>query len=166
RQQGWETVEVDLPSPQLVLSAHYAIAGYELVRYQDLRFKTLAKHGKNVQAIIKRARGYSDRDYRIALAARDASVGSAWRLFDDIDLLALPTTPTVAPEPGTETFRLDDRTVDAVSGAIWYTALFNDTGLPAVSVPFMGQRGLPIGIQLVSQWGQDNLLLDVAEQIN
>jgi aspartyl-tRNA(Asn)/glutamyl-tRNA(Gln) amidotransferase subunit A len=38
-------------------------------------------------------------------------------------------------------------------------------GLPAISIPSgMGDRG-PLGISAVGQWGQDSMLLDVAELI-
>jgi Asp-tRNA(Asn)/Glu-tRNA(Gln) amidotransferase A subunit family amidase len=47
-----------------------------------------------------------------------------------------------------------------------YTRIFNASGNPAISIP-AGQdaRGLPIGIQLVGQRGQDMKLLSVVERI-
>ncbi|GAB5499479.1 MAG: amidase [Pseudohongiellaceae bacterium] len=47
-----------------------------------------------------------------------------------------------------------------------YTALFNGTGQPAMSVP-LGQdsHGLPIGSQFSAGWGQDALLLRLARQL-
>lgn len=47
-----------------------------------------------------------------------------------------------------------------------YTALFNGTGQPAMSVP-SGQdsRGLPIGSQFSAGWGKDALLLRLARQL-
>lgn len=47
-----------------------------------------------------------------------------------------------------------------------YTALFNGTGQPAMSVPLArDSRGLPIGSQFSAAWGQDALLLQLARQV-
>ena len=47
-----------------------------------------------------------------------------------------------------------------------YTALFNVTGQPAMSVPLhWNDAGLPIGVQLAGRFGDDALLLCVAAQL-
>ncbi len=47
-----------------------------------------------------------------------------------------------------------------------YTALFNMTGQPAMSVPlFWNRAGLPIGIQLAGRVGEDGTLLQLAGQL-
>lgn len=47
-----------------------------------------------------------------------------------------------------------------------YTALYNGTGQPSMSVPlFRDSRGLPIGSQFSAAWGQDELLLRLARQL-
>ena len=74
--------------------------------------------------------------------------------FKDYDLLMLPTTPITAPMiEGT----------DAIAQArqlTRFTAPFNLTGLPALSIPCgIDSKGLPIGLQLVSSaWGEARLL--------
>ncbi|GAA2942726.1 hypothetical protein GCM10010446_30020 [Streptomyces enissocaesilis] len=47
-----------------------------------------------------------------------------------------------------------------------FTATFNVSGNPAVSLP-LGQsvEGLPIGVQLVAAHGREDLLLQVAAQL-
>ena len=50
------------------------------------------------------------------------------------------------------------------SGA--FTALFNVTGQPAISLPLhWTEDGLPIGVQLVAPYGREDLLIRVAAQL-
>lgn len=47
-----------------------------------------------------------------------------------------------------------------------FTALYNGTGQPSMSVPlFSDSRGLPIGAMFSADWGQDGLLLQLARQL-
>jgi aspartyl-tRNA(Asn)/glutamyl-tRNA(Gln) amidotransferase subunit A len=86
------------------------------------------------------------------------------RVFEQVDVIAWPTVPAVAP-------RLDDTTVELPSGAkpadyanARFGGLANLAGIPAISVPVgLGEGGMPIGLQLQAAWGRDELLLDAAE---
>ena len=74
--------------------------------------------------------------------------------FEKYDLLLLPTTPiTASPIEGTVA-------IDAAHRLTYFTAPFNLTGLPALSVPCgFTVGGLPMGLQLVSKhWGEARLL--------
>ncbi len=47
-----------------------------------------------------------------------------------------------------------------------FTAAFNSTGQPAISLPLHENAdGLPIGVQLVAELGREDLLLQVASQV-
>jgi amidase len=47
-----------------------------------------------------------------------------------------------------------------------YTAQFNMTGQPAVSLPMhWTPDGLPVGVQLVAAYGREDLLVRVASQL-
>lgn len=47
-----------------------------------------------------------------------------------------------------------------------FTALFNGTGQPGISLPlYRSDQGLPIGVMASAAWGQDHVLLQLANQL-
>jgi aspartyl-tRNA(Asn)/glutamyl-tRNA(Gln) amidotransferase subunit A len=85
--------------------------------------------------------------------------------FADVDVIACPTVPAVAPPLDAPLVELPSGTVTADAVNPRAGGLANLTGVPAVSVPVGFDEGLPIGLQLQGGWGSDALLLDAAEAI-
>jgi amidase len=83
------------------------------------------------------------------------------RLLADGAILALPTTPCVAPLKGQPIGALDllrDRiTCLAAHGGL--------TGVPQVSIPGATAAGLPIGLSIIGAHGQDAALVAVAKSL-
>jgi amidase len=86
------------------------------------------------------------------------------------DVLVTPTA-AITPEPvGTYDPDRPGRTIDSVFEDLapkeTFTALFNGTGSPAISLP-LGHTpsGLPVGVQLVASFGREDLLLGLARQL-
>jgi amidase len=84
------------------------------------------------------------------------------------DLLLTPTLGEPPPPLGT----FDDSGPDPMSAFHrafldgCFTAAFNATGQPAISLPLhWSEEGLPIGVQLVAPLGREDLLLQVASQL-
>ena len=58
------------------------------------------------------------------------------------------------------------RRASGSSSFIPYTAQFNMTGQPAVSLPLhWSADGLPVGVQLVAAYGREDLLVRLAAQL-
>jgi len=76
--------------------------------------------------------------------------------FSDVDLLATPTTRVVAPRFGNDAAAMAQQLTA-------FTAPFNLTGFPAISLPCgLTRQGLPIGLQLVARPWNEALLLRAA----
>ena len=94
--------------------------------------------------------------------ARD--VESWWT---DFDLLVTPTICELPPRLGA--FRPTDDPLAPFHMGKVISAMarpFNITGQPAISVPLaMSKSGLPIGIQIVAAEGREDLLLQIAAQL-
>jgi len=93
-------------------------------------------------------------DYVDADRVLDAATLKMRRLFAQIDVLVMPTTPQGA-------FPLDGSVPDTQADLTSFASL---AGCPAVSIP-MGTlpNGLPIGMQLVGARGSDLRLLELAQ---
>jgi aspartyl-tRNA(Asn)/glutamyl-tRNA(Gln) amidotransferase subunit A len=110
--------------------------------------------GADVRERLESGRSLSSTDY--SLARRTQSEGRRWMeaIFHDYDLLILPTTPITAPMiEGTNA-------IEQARRLTRFTAPFNLTGLPALSLPCgYDSSGLPIGLQMVSgAWREARLL--------
>lgn len=81
------------------------------------------------------------------------------RLFNEYDVLLLPTGPVVAHPHDTRRHEVGNDTAPA-RHALTCTVPFDLTGSPALSVPFgMSEAGLPIGVQLVGRHFEEAAIL-------
>jgi len=117
--------------------------------------------------LAERGRGVAAPDY-----ARAQAVMGTWRRalatwWEDFDLLLTPTTASPPPRLGQLTPTADDP-VRGSKGSIPYsvfTAPFNTSGQPAISLPLGSSDGLPVGAQLVAAYGREDLLIAVGSQL-
>jgi amidase len=90
--------------------------------------------------------------------------------FEPIDVLLLPVTADLPPRIGAFTDYSDtfsyEKWAAAAYGFAPFTEIFNLTGQPALSIPaLLSAEHLPIGVQLVAGFGEDELLLSVAQTL-
>jgi amidase len=92
---------------------------------------------------------------------------AAWH-ESGFDLMLSPTMG----EPPTPLGAFDDSGPDPLAAiqrgaqTAAFTALFNATGQPAISLPLhWSDEGLPIGVQLIAAYGREDLLLRIAAQL-
>ncbi len=118
----------------------------------------LAEHpewfGDDVRTRLEAGRSVTSTDYSLARRTQAEMKRRLDCLFEAYDLLLLPTTPITAPriEGGTA--------VEEARRLTRFTAPFNLTGLPAISIPCgLSREGLPIGMHMVGRpWEEARLL--------
>jgi len=92
---------------------------------------------------------------------------AAWWL-GAFDVLIPPTTAKPPPQPNEFDSPPDNPMppLFRTAGLVPYTPAFNVTGQPAISLPLhWNDAGLPIGVQLVTPFGREDVLLRVAAQL-
>jgi amidase len=86
--------------------------------------------------------------------------------WTDHDLLVTPTLGAPPPGLGWFTAAGPQQEGARIISFIPYTAQFNATGQPAISLPLhWTPGGLPVGVQLVAAYGREDLLIRVAAQL-
>jgi amidase len=107
-------------------------------------------------------------EYRLAITQLQAASRASIALWDDYDVVL---TPALAQRPvrigeidSTSANPLEDF---ARSGHFTpYTALFNVSGQPAISLPlYHGEDGLPVGVQAIGAPAREDVLLSLGAQL-
>lgn len=167
---GAHVESVSIPELLYGLAAYYLIAPAEassnLARYDGVRYglrvdaDDVATMNARTRAVgfgseVKRrimlgtyvlSAGYYDAYYAQAQRVRTLVVEAFERAYERFDVLLAPTSPTVAFELGA---KADDPLAMYLSDL--FTIPTNLAGHPATSVPFaLGERGLPIGVQVLA----------------
>jgi aspartyl-tRNA(Asn)/glutamyl-tRNA(Gln) amidotransferase subunit A len=178
---GATLVDVSLPHTKYGVAAYYLIAPAEassnLARYDGVRFGLRAKAGglKDMYGQT-RAQGFGpEPTRRIMLGTYALSAGyyDAYYLraqkvrtlirrdfdaaFEKCDVVASPTSPTVA-------FKLGEKTADPLQMylADIFTISCNLAALPGMSLPCGVSEGLPVGLQLLGRPFDEVTLLRAA----
>jgi len=182
--QGVTLVEVDMPNLDLSVPTYYVVAPAEcssnLSRFDGVRFGRRADNpedlfdlycrtrGDGFGAEVKRrimtgtyvlSAGYYDAYYLKAQQVRHLIADDFHKAFEDVDVIAGPTSPTPA-------FKLGDKVDDPITMYLndIYTIGANLAGLPGVSSPCGFVDGLPVGLHLVGPHFGEELLLRCAHQ--
>jgi len=181
---GATLVDISLPHSALAIPAYYVIAPAEassnLARYDGVRYGHACKEPKSLEDLYTRSRsegfgaevqrrilvgtyalsaGYYDAYYLRAQRVRRLIANDFVEAFKSVDLIAGPTTPTVA-------FKLGEKSNDplAMYAADVNTVAVNLAGLPAISLPAGFSAGLPVGLQLIAPAFAESALLAAAHQ--
>ena len=185
RSHGHAVETVSMPMLQHALAIYYIVVPAEissnLARYDGVRYGHRAEGVKTLAELYGRSRdegfmpenkrrimigsyvlssGYFDAYYLQAQKARTLLINEFNALFEQYDMLLLPTAPTPA-------FGLGENSDDPLKMylADIMTVPASLAGLPALNVPAgVSQTGLPIGAQLIGPMQSDATLLAVASQ--
>jgi aspartyl-tRNA(Asn)/glutamyl-tRNA(Gln) amidotransferase subunit A len=98
--------------------------------------------------------------YKRAKRLRNGLRAQIKRIFEEVDFLVTPTVPFLPFKIGE---RIDDPLKMYAADAL--TVLANLTGIPALNVPFGEEKGLPVGIQIMGRWFEDDKVVALAGMI-
>ena len=106
--------------------------------------------------------GYYDQYYLKAQKVRALIKKDFDQVFEKVDVLITPTTPTPA-------FKIGEKTADPIQMYLSdiFTVTANLAGLPAISVPIVSRQSsvvsLPIGLQIIGKQFDEKSILKVAK---
>jgi len=140
-----------------VRARHDVIMSYDAANVHEKWFEKYGElYSPKFTDLVKRGQSVTDIQLQVALEARDNfRIDTAQIMKEkDIDFWICP--PTIGPAPkGLEA------TGDPVMNLPW-----TQIGFPAVNIPTTkNEDGLPMGLQVVGKWNEDESLLAWAEEI-
>jgi aspartyl-tRNA(Asn)/glutamyl-tRNA(Gln) amidotransferase subunit A len=179
---GAQIVEVSLPSLPMALAVYYIVCPAEvssnLSRYDGQRYGYGSKEAKDLSESYAQSRsvgfgkeakrrimigthvlssGYYDAYYKKAQTVRTKLINEFNSVFENVDFLLGPTSPSVA-------FKIGKNVSDPLKMYLTdiMTVAVNLVGVPAISIPAGLSENLPVGLQLMAPQRHDKALLEIA----
>jgi len=159
---GARVQDVDLPTADAAVRALFGLVLAEAKHIHAERWSARPHDfGADVAQILSHATP-SGADLVAALDATYALTRAMRETLETVDVLATPTTPIPAVEIGRQSVRIGGIDESPILAMIRFTAPFNATRLPALSIPCGFTRGgLPIGLQLAGRPFDESTVLAV-----
>jgi len=181
---GAKIIDISLPNLKYALAAYYIIqpaeASANLSRYDGIKYG-LSEQGNNLLDVYLKSKGhgfgaevkrrimvgtyalsagYYDAYYKKAQEIRELIKQDFTDAFGKVDLIFAPVSPFPA-------FKIGENTSDPLSMylADIYTISVNLAYLPGISVPAGKIGKLPVGLQIIGNYFQENKILSAAEQL-
>ena len=182
---GAKCEEVSIDMVKYSVAAYYTItateAGSNLARYDNLRYGyDFPVEGYEFNSYISKARtkfgpevirrmilggfvpsaGHAGKYFLKALKVKSKLTKEVSESFKKYDYLVAPTVPILP-------FKIGEKIDDPVALFLVdiNTVTSNLTGVPSISVPYSISNGLPIGMQLLANHGEDKSLLQAARAL-
>ena len=183
-QQGCEIKAIKLPNTDLAIPAYYVIAPAEcssnLARFDAVRFGHRCENPKDLRDLYDRSRsegfgkevkrrimigtyalsaGYYDAYYLKAQQIRRLIKDDFANALEEVDVILGPVAPETA-------FKIGEKVDDPVTMYLSdiYTISINLAGLPAIALPCGMCNELPVGMQLIGNYFEEDKLLNFAHQ--
>lgn len=166
KELGAEIIEVNLPHTEYAVAVYYIIMASEvstnLARFDGIRFGyTRDKFGPEPKRRIMLgsyalSSGYYEAYYKKAAQVRTLIKQDFEKAFAGVDVIVGPVSPTVAWNLGE---KIDDPLKMYLSDA--YTIPASLAGIPGLSVPCGFSEGLPVGLQILGKYMDDETVLKV-----
>lgn len=183
-ENGAKIVEISLPNTEYAVACYYIIVPSEvsanLARFDGIKYGLseksdyllntyLKSRGVGLGAEPKRriligtyalSSGYYDAYYKKAQEVRELIKEDFKEAFKKVDLIFSPISPMPA-------FKIGEKKDDPLSMYLMdvYTCPLKLAGLPAISLPAGKAGNLPVGLQIVGNYFEENKILSVAKEL-
>lgn len=185
--KGFEIVEISLPKTEYSIAAYYILttaeASSNLARFDGARYGFRSSGKLNLKEMYTKSRsegfgkevkrrimlgtyvlsaGYYDAYYKKAQQVRRLIKEDFDDAFKKVDIILTPTSPTTA-------FKIGEKSSDPLQMYLSdiYTTSANLAGIPGINIPIdFDKNGLPIGMQLMANQFEEDLLLSFANYLN
>ena len=152
---GAQVSEVEIPDGRTAAMANGLMTTSDAAAFHQERLETQPLgFGEDVLQRLQTGAGFTSSEYILARRAQTTLRHQFERFFKEYDVLLTATTPIPAP------LLEGPDAVEQARKLTRFTAPFNLTGLPALSLPCGFTRdGLPVGLQIVSaSWAETRVL--------
>jgi aspartyl-tRNA(Asn)/glutamyl-tRNA(Gln) amidotransferase subunit A len=184
---GYEVKEIDLSYIKYALAVYYIVMPAEvssnLARFDSVKYGLhkdgatgvddyFETRGEGFGPEVRRrvilgtyvlSSGYYDAYYGKALSARKLITDELRKLFQDVDLMLTPTTPSPAWKVGEKSKDPLEMYLEDI-----FTVHANISGCPAISLPFgsvsIGGKDLPLGIELTADLGREDNIFKAGKE--
>jgi Asp-tRNA(Asn)/Glu-tRNA(Gln) amidotransferase A subunit family amidase len=155
---------VDLPGPDEVSDVHVAILAAEAASYHFVSFPDrLDEYQPLAQSLFATAREQRGHEYVLACQRREAFRARVNQAFSEVDFLLLPTLPVLPPRRDADLVEIAGHARDFTWALVRYTALFNHSGHPVVSLPVSVMApGVGVSVQIVGAHNRDRDVVEMA----
>lgn len=181
-QNGAKIIEVSLPNTEYAIACYYIIvpseASANLARYDGIKYGLSKQSGNNLLDVYLKSRGegfgsepkrriligthalssgYYDAYYRKAQEVRELIRQDFVNVFKKVDLIFAPVSPVTA-------FKIGEKKDDPLSMYLMdiYTCPIKLAGLPGLSLPIGRVGKLPVGLQIIGNYFEENKILGIA----
>ncbi len=184
--EGHEIIDIKLPNLKYSLAVYYVIVPAEvssnMARYDGMRYGKRISGETGIEDYflsresgigreVKRriilgtyvlSSGYYDAYYNKANVVREIIKEDYKKAFENVDIIATPTTPGVA-------FKIGEKADDPLQMYLEdiFTVPINLAGVPAISVPSgvknIDGKILPMGIQFIADHEREDLLFKIGK---
>jgi aspartyl-tRNA(Asn)/glutamyl-tRNA(Gln) amidotransferase subunit A len=186
KKDGHTITPVRFPYLDYLVPAYYVLttaeASSNLARYDGIRYGYRSKNAHDLESTYKKSRsegfgpevkrrimlgtfvlsaGYYDAYYSKAQKVRRLLRDKTQEIFDQHDIILLPTTPGAAFEFGANSADPIKMYLEDI-----FTVQANLTGFPAISVPAgKNKEGLPFGVQLMARRFEEATMFAFAKYV-
>ncbi|MBI2038563.1 MAG: Asp-tRNA(Asn)/Glu-tRNA(Gln) amidotransferase subunit GatA [Candidatus Nealsonbacteria bacterium] len=183
-EMGAKIEEVSLPHTEYALACYYIIATSEasanLARYDGIKYGKsrpadnllnvyLKSRGEGFGPEVKRrimlgtyslSSGYYDAYYLRAQKIRTKIREDFLKAFEKVDAIFTPVSPTTA-------FKLGEKIEDPLTMYLSdiFTISINLAGLPGLSIPVGEANNLPVGLQIIGKYFEEEKILEIGKML-